>query len=441
MGFETSVMGSRQLDFANSLESLRERLHQLESILDAAPIGLCLLDPFFRCITVNPRFAEMCGLVPIDFIGREITSGLPGPASQIMSLLGDALASKKLVEREVAMQSPAPASADAFQDEVIFLFTARVILNALDKVSAISVALLDITQRTKSNIALLESEEDLRFTVELTAQIPWTADAAGELLFMSPRWNSITGTKKGAVLLKDWAEVLHPADLAGTAATWSRSVRSGDPYDAEYRISTGDGAWRWVRARAYPRYSADRTILRWYGTVEDVHDRKTVALQLETANEELARRAEEDHLTGLPNRRCFDTALWSEISRARRTKLPLALLLLDVDHFKRYNDIAGHLAGDACLSQVASALRGVVRRPADLAARFGGEEFAIILPGTDRAGADLMAERALQAVRDLTMPQTDDRVRHVTISIGIAMLDHSESAGIEETVHILIGGC
>jgi diguanylate cyclase (GGDEF)-like protein/PAS domain S-box-containing protein len=400
---------------------LLERLADLELAYDSAPIGLCLLDLRFRYVTVNTHFANLYGKQVADFLGRTVEQAVPEPAAQILEYLEETLASGDIVEREITLDRPALIGRGSEQG--VYLRTAQPLRNASGKVIGISVALSDITARKKLISALHESEEDLRCTVELTPHIPWTADSDGEITSMSPRWHTVTGHMPRRVLLKDWTIALHPEDRGGALIAWKNSVRSGNPFDTEYRIRTADGHWRWFRARAYPRYGDRGEILRWYGTIEDINDRKTTSLQLLAATEELAQRTREDYLTALPNRRRFDEVLLHEIDRARRTKLPLALILLDIDHFKRYNDLCGHLAGDECLKAVAKTLDGVIRRPADMAARFGGEEFAIILPETNFQGAISLGQRAVDSVATLCLQNLDPRVEHVTISAGVAMLE------------------
>ncbi|WP_165244423.1 diguanylate cyclase [Paludisphaera soli] len=126
-------------------------------------------------------------------------------------------------------------------------------------------------------------------------------------------------------------------------------------------------------------------------THDDVTKRKLAELRLQEANRLLQAQATTDGLTGVSNRRHFDQTLAREWDRHARTGAPLSVLLLDVDHFKKYNDFHGHLAGDDCLREVARTIQGAVARPGDLAARYGGEEFAAILPETDRVGAVAMA--------------------------------------------------
>lgn len=149
--------------------------------------------------------------------------------------------------------------------------------------------------------------------------------------------------------------------------------------------------------------------------------RVTTHLRLKHLTDELRRTAQRDGLTGLHNRGSFDQHLSREWQRSLRTGTPLSLVLLDVDHFKRYNDHYGHPAGDACLRAVAAALGGLARRPGDLAARVGGEEFAVLLPNTTPEGAREVAEAICQAIGQLALPHAASLTAdHVTVSLGVA---------------------
>jgi len=140
---------------------------------------------------------------------------------------------------------------------------------------------------------------------------------------------------------------------------------------------------------------------------------------LQNANAELAEIAHSDSLTGLGNRRYFDASLEEELKRALRSVSPLSLILIDIDYFKRYNDTYGHLAGDECLQKVSHALKQCLQRPADTAFRYGGEELAVLLPGTDTKGALLVAEKIQQTTRTLEIAHTGSPTAHITISIGV----------------------
>ena len=143
--------------------------------------------------------------------------------------------------------------------------------------------------------------------------------------------------------------------------------------------------------------------------------------RLETLNAELASLSLSDGLTGIPNRRYFDTRISSEWRRLSRESKPLSLAMIDIDHFKAYNDTYGHQAGDACLKIVAATIKTALKRPADLAARYGGEEFAVILPNTDKAGAIKVAEILRSAIEQLKVDHSNSLVSNVvTVSVGVA---------------------
>ncbi|WP_245217880.1 sensor domain-containing diguanylate cyclase [Pseudomonas eucalypticola] len=138
------------------------------------------------------------------------------------------------------------------------------------------------------------------------------------------------------------------------------------------------------------------------------------------AHQALRDMALTDSLTGLGNRGKLDLALAREIERARRQDAPLALIMLDVDYFKRFNDRYGHPAGDDCLQQVAQAIQGALRRSTDCAARYGGEEFAVLLPDTHLEGAGKVADDILRAIRALDIEHADHPEHRVTASAGVS---------------------
>lgn len=144
---------------------------------------------------------------------------------------------------------------------------------------------------------------------------------------------------------------------------------------------------------------------------------------LKRANEELLYLSLIDGLTGIANRRHFDQYLDSEWKRLARQRAPLSLILIDIDHFKNYNDSLGHIQGDECLIRVAATIKACAQRTTDLVARYGGEEFAVILPDTDLTGARHCAETMRQAVADLAIPHpASTTCSFVTISLGVARI-------------------
>lgn len=158
--------------------------------------------------------------------------------------------------------------------------------------------------------------------------------------------------------------------------------------------------------------------------LRDFRNRKKIEQQaraLQEANDKLQRLALIDGLTQVSNRRFFDERLDQEWRRLARSGEVLSIILCDVDYFKKYNDTYGHLAGDACLQQVAKALQLAVKRPADVVARYGGEEFIIILPETGAAGALHVADQILRQVSSLKIPHRASEIAdYVTVSVGVA---------------------
>lgn len=159
--------------------------------------------------------------------------------------------------------------------------------------------------------------------------------------------------------------------------------------------------------------------------------------ELQHANEKLEALSATDALTGLANRRHFDHFLEREMQQARREHSPLAMILLDIDYFKSYNDNYGHLAGDEALVKVARAISGSLTRPMDLAARYGGEEFVVVLPCTDMLGAIRIAERIQKNIRALQLrheyTQLPDKL--VTVSMGISEMRQDENQSSDDFIH------
>jgi diguanylate cyclase (GGDEF)-like protein len=156
---------------------------------------------------------------------------------------------------------------------------------------------------------------------------------------------------------------------------------------------------------------------------------------LASANRELEKLSRQDGLTGIANRRYFDSYLVTEVRRAAREKAPVSLILSDVDHFKAFNDCYGHQAGDDCLRRVAAALSSAGRRPADLAARYGGEEFAMVLPGTVLDGAVDVAQAVSRVIGGLAIPHARSAVdQNVTLSQGVVSLIPEEESASEDLI-------
>ncbi|BCZ85759.1 GGDEF domain-containing protein (plasmid) [Paraburkholderia terrae] len=192
-------------------------------------------------------------------------------------------------------------------------------------------------------------------------------------------------------------------------------------------LSTGRFTVGWYLARLFSMFAPGILVcvLVWNVTV--------LYRRLFEAHASLLQMSVRDALTGIYNRNYFNEQFHKEFDLARRHRLPLSLIMIDVDHFKQYNDAFGHLEGDACLVAVASALTGTVRRPGDFVARYGGEEFAIVLPDTVQRDAGAIAERAREAVLRLGL-ETQTAFGCVTVSAGCATLTEGNVTGPDELV-------
>ena len=289
------------------------------------------------------------------------------------------------------------------------------------------VVVRDIEQRVAGEQRLKESEARYRLLAEHSTDMVLQLDRDLARRYVSPACREIFGYEPEELMGGRSGGMAHPDD-AESVAQVLRSLLDGraDRQSVVARRRHRDGRWIWVeaqyRALKDPQTGAPSGIV---GTVRDISARKAIEEQLAEAHRRLEVLARQDGLTGLANRRTFDDALSREYRRARRDKKSLGLIMIDVDWFKSYNDCYGHLAGDECLRQIGKALTNTIFRPGDLAVRYGGEEFAVILPDTDEIGAAAIAERIREAVRHLAVEHSGGKNHIVTISAGVA-------AGVDE---------
>jgi diguanylate cyclase (GGDEF)-like protein/PAS domain S-box-containing protein len=215
--------------------------------------------------------------------------------------------------------------------------------------------------------------------------------------------------------------LLHPDDrqLLTTTLGDLRTVKDGALIEA--RIHRKDSTYAWIEASLRTvRDPITHLPTGVLASIREISERKQAEQQLEDALQAVQTLSVTDPLTGLPNRRRFDQALSSEWRRAVREQTPISLLLIDADHFKDYNDTYGHPSGDSCLKQIAESIRCGTIRACDLAARIGGEEFAVLLPNTSGGGARSLANRINDDLRAQAIPHSGNPHKIVTVSIGFA---------------------
>jgi diguanylate cyclase (GGDEF)-like protein/PAS domain S-box-containing protein len=227
-------------------------------------------------------------------------------------------------------------------------------------------------------------------------------------------------------------ELLHPDDRERAWDEGTKQLENGDVMDVEFRLRTKHRGYRWFNSRARAERDATGRMIRLAGSIADIHDKRTAEDALHNAQAELTRLSYRDPLTDLHNRRYFEEHFQREWERARRNRQPLALVLLDLDHFKSYNDQYGHPAGDAALVKIGQLLSRCVNRATDIVARLGGEEFGIVLPGATAGGAEEVAKRVLAQLVATEIPHAGAPHRIMTLSAGVSAIEGPEGPGPAE---------
>jgi diguanylate cyclase (GGDEF)-like protein/PAS domain S-box-containing protein len=248
-------------------------------------------------------------------------------------------------------------------------------------------------------------------------------DFNGVPRYISPGVFGLMGWKPDETMDKGFIDMVHPDDLEMMQAV-TKQVRSGSECNAvEYRIRRRNGSYVWVEGSLKAvRDGQSAACTGLLQITRDISERKRAQEQLQEAYRSVEKMAAIDGLTGVANRRRFDEALLTEWRRGLRDHSPLSMVMMDVDHFKAYNDTYGHLRGDSCLKQVAESAMDVVTRAGDLVSRYGGEEFAIILPNTELEGAIQIAEEIGAALRGRKLPHSASAMGIVSVSSGCATL-------------------
>ena len=296
----------------------------------------------------------------------------------------------------------------------LFIAAAMVILYSVSVV----IENLRSTERRLQEIASLH-----KIVTENSRDIILLADFDGVPRYISPAVEALTGYKPSETMHRGFADVIHAEDLPKMRALMRNLQEGAESESIEYRVKRKNGDYVWVEGSLRSLRDA-RTGIRTgiLQIVRDISGRKLAEKQLAKAYHALEALAITDALTGLANRRRFDQCLANEWRRGMRERKPLSIVLIDVDLFKAYNDAYGHLRGDNCLKQIAEAIQDVVSRPGDSVARFGGEEFAVILPNTPAPGAFQVAQDICAMMCSRMLPHSGSPAGMVTISAGCATL-------------------
>ncbi|BAM91657.1 PAS/PAC sensor-containing diguanylate cyclase [Bradyrhizobium oligotrophicum S58] len=291
-----------------------------------------------------------------------------------------------------------------------------VLVGLIALVVAIGIFLVkQLLQRQQLAAALAAKEVNFRLLAEGSSDIVTRIELDECIGYVSPSTMRVLGWHPSQLLGKRALSGVNPLDRPQLQEILDQ-LRKGvvDEARATYRMRRRDKSEIWVEATIRATRRPDGELDGFVAVTRDVTQQKTLQGRLETL-------AIEDGLTGLANRRRFDERLLEEWGRAYRDKTSLALLMIDIDHFKAFNDTYGHPAGDECLHTVAGILADEAQRSADMAARYGGEEFAILLPNTDAGGCARLGERIRRALHAARITHEHNPPGIVTASIGGAI--------------------
>ena len=262
----------------------------LHLLLDAFP-GMayrCSIQPPWELDYISPGLKELCTIPAAEFLSGNVNwanivhpDDLAGIVREIDEALGAnrqftltyRIVDPELGEKWVYEKGQAARNADGVAVALVGFIT-------------------DITFLKETELRLAESEAHYRATVELSPQIPWTADPTGRILEVGPQWLQILGAKQARSLGRHWQKALHPADRLTAIRAWNEAIATGAPYDCRYRLRLKDKSYRWVRSRASARRDAHGQILKWYGMVDDIQDEVELALELRRAEERYALAAQ-----------------------------------------------------------------------------------------------------------------------------------------------------
>jgi diguanylate cyclase (GGDEF)-like protein/PAS domain S-box-containing protein len=264
-----------------------------------------------------------------------------------------------------------------------------------------------------------------RTLLESTKAIPWKIDwATMQFTYIGPQIEQLLGWSPSSwVSVNDWAERMHEDDRQKTVDFCVSQSQQGVDHEADYRALTRDGDYVWIRDVVHVVRRPDGSVDSLIGFMFDISERKVAEEKIIQLQRDLEILSYRDGLTGVANRRMFDTIYEVEWAKARALGEPLSLIVADIDYFKQYNDHYGHMQGDQCLKRVAKALDVAASRTRDLCARLGGEEFVLVLPATGEASALNVAERCRKLLAREEIAHAGSGVASlVTVSMGVGTI-------------------
>jgi len=405
----------RSVPNKRTLADFRDSEKRYRLLFDNIPIGLYRSTPSGRIMDANPALVEMMGFADYDsFVKMNAASDYLNPDDRTRWM---EMMEKAGVVRDFELQLRRGDGTSIWVNDC-----ARAIKDDKGRVLFFEGTLENITARKTAEEAFRKTAERYRSYIEMTGQLGWVTNAAGEVEEDIPAWRKFTGQTPDDIKGQGWATAIHPEDLAQTIEAWTQAVTTKSPYEVEYRLRRHDGEYRNFIARGAPAFDKDGGIREWVGTCIDITERKRMEA-------ELFAMSVTDPLTGLYNRRGFIALAEQQLKLARRTKKSLLLFFCDLDDLKTINDTLGHEEGDKALIEVAVIFKESFR-DSDIIARIGGDEFALLAIGTDGINPEYLTGRLLDNIK--THNARVNRRYRISVSIGLSSYDPEKPCTIDD---------
>ena len=377
-------------------------------VYEGFPLSVIVVDPQTNeCLEVDQSLCDRLHCAPRELLHRSLVETHPDLRAEVVRELF----------RQVQMGTPIKfyTKQRVSSGEILDAFvTASLAMRSHQP--QLQLVTVDVTARLRAERALQEAEKRFRGTFEQSAVGIAHLAMDGKHLRVNRKYRQLLGYSEHELHNLTPANLSHPNDMnvewGQTEALLAGDVNS---YSVEKRLIRKDGSIVWVALTLSMVRNGTGEPDYFISVIEDVTARKraeserdellrSLEHQVSLRTAELEKLSLTDSLTGIANRRHFDSVLAAEWARATRATRPVSVVLIDIDDFKVLNDTLGHVQGDACLRAVATAVQQVACRSTDLGARYGGDEFVMLLPETETAGAKLLAEKLKHFVEKITLP-------------------------------------
>lgn len=426
------LMINQRLNSDNRLE--KEILQEIFNANPDAALITRLSDGL--CIDVNIGFSVMTGYSRDEVIGNPIlVIGLLNNATDWQILL-------TALNDKVACEHMEFIFKRKEESQFIGLTSARII--PIHAVAHIIITVHDITDYKQTHKALIESEEKYRSIINASPDDITITDLEGYITMVSPAAKKIFGyqTDTDEYIGKQLIDFVIPDDIERVRSNIMLMYQSSNRGSNEYRAVRKDNNIFNVEVNSGFICDASGNPSKMIFLIRDITERKLaeqhihdLIQQLEIEKNSARLNSITDSLTGIANRRYFDETLSAEFYRSKCSHYPLSVIMLDVDYFKEFNDIYGHIAGDDCLKQIGSMLKTIAGKTQTIVARYGGDEFILILPETEDNEAESLAKQIQEAVKDLDIPHSaSDIAKYVTVSIGVTTIYMTELTSPKDLV-------